>query len=648
MLDLRTLRQTLGGEISSGSLRCPGPGHSAADRSLSVKLDNEAPEGFLVHSFAGDDPIICRDYVRTKAGLPAFKPNGGNGRRRATDDAIERALMEAVQGGAATSKPKGRLVATFGYVDENAQLLYQVLKYDPKNFRQRRPDGNGGWTWSLGDVRRVLYRWPELLQYPDATVFVCEGEKDADRVASLGHCATCVAAGTWTEDCVKALAGRDCIVLQDNDGPGHKKALAAAQALHGTAKSIRIVLLPGLPEKGDVSDWLDADPRRSKELVDICFGVPVWAPESDANGIKDAAEETAKDDGDAEEQEQTEQRVIQSSAEFIRSYIPPDYLIEGLLQRQFFYSLTGKTGAGKTAIALLFAALVALGRDMDGRQFERGRVLYLAGENPVDAQQRWIAMSQQMDFDGYAIDVHFIPGVFKVSKMESRIAEEVKRLDGVSLVVIDTTAAYFEGDDENSNVQAGEYARMQRRLIKSLLGGPTILALCHPVKNATEDNLLPRGGGSYLNETDGNLTVWNNDGVVELHWQGKFRGGDFAPISFQMRKVTHELLKDSKGRLISTVVAGHLSETGEKELRKVTVNNEDAVLRIVAQNKGVSYADIATLAGWINKDNRPNKAASFRYVKSLIKDKLVKKGRNGLLELTEAGKKAFKDAEGDE
>jgi hypothetical protein len=146
MLDLRTLRQTLGGEISSGSLRCPGPGHSAADRSLSVKLDNEAPEGFLVHSFAGDDPIICRDYVRTKAGLPAFKPNGGNGRRRATDDAIERALMEAVQGGAATSKPKGRLVATFGYVDENAQLLYQVLKYDPKNFRQRRPDGNGGWT----------------------------------------------------------------------------------------------------------------------------------------------------------------------------------------------------------------------------------------------------------------------------------------------------------------------------------------------------------------------------------------------------------------------------------------------------------------------------------------------------------------------
>ena len=233
---------------------------------------------------------------------------------------------------------------------------------------------------------------------------------------------------------------------------------------------------------------------------------------------------------------------ILSSAEFVLGYVPPDYLIEGLLQRQFFYSFTGKTGAGKTAIALLFAALVALGRVMDGRQFERGRVLYLAGENPVDVQQRRIAMSEQTDFDANTIDVHFIPGVFKVSEMAGCIAEEVQKLGGVSLVVIDTSAAYYEGDDENNNVQAGNYARMQRALIMALPGGPTILALCHPVKNAADDNLLPRGGGSYLNETDGNLTALNNDGVVELHWQGKFRGADFAPISFQLRKVTHDRL----------------------------------------------------------------------------------------------------------
>jgi hypothetical protein len=97
MLDLRTLRAALGGEITGGCLLCPGPGHSAADRSLSVKLDSTAPDGFLVHSFAGDDAIVCRDHVRSKAGLPAFKPNGNGKHHRASDDAIERALMAAVQ-----------------------------------------------------------------------------------------------------------------------------------------------------------------------------------------------------------------------------------------------------------------------------------------------------------------------------------------------------------------------------------------------------------------------------------------------------------------------------------------------------------------------------------------------------------------------
>jgi hypothetical protein len=154
-------------------------------------------------------------------------------------------------------------------------------------------------------------------------------------------------------------------------------------------------------------------------------------------------------------------------------------------------------------------------------------------------------MAQQLDFDSDTIPVHFIRGVFKVSEMRACIAEQVEKLGGVSLIVIDTSAAYYEGDDENSNVQAGNYARMQRGLI-DLPGGPTVLALCHPVKNANDDNLLPRGGGAYLNETDGNLTAKNDDSVVEVHWQGKFRGADFAPLSFRLRKVTHERLKDSK------------------------------------------------------------------------------------------------------
>jgi hypothetical protein len=263
--DLQTLARLLGGVVNGDQVLAPGPGHSAADKSLSIKIDANAPDGFVVHSFSADDPITCRDHVREKLKLPAFKPNGK--RQQLADDLITKAVMAAAIGQSYSNKTKGRIVATYSYNDADGKLLYQVLRYDPKGFRQRRPDGNGDWIWKLDD-RRVLYRWPDLLKFSDATVFITEGEKDADRVTELELCATTVAAGTWTEDCIKALTSRDVVILEDNDDAGREKALAAAQALHGTANTIRIVSLPDLPDKGDVSDWLDADPRRAKKFVE--------------------------------------------------------------------------------------------------------------------------------------------------------------------------------------------------------------------------------------------------------------------------------------------------------------------------------------------------------------------------------------------
>jgi hypothetical protein len=74
-LTLQSLARALGGVVSNGQVLAPGPGHSLIDKSLSVKLDPAAPDGFVVHSFAHDDPIECRDYVREKCGLPAFGSN---------------------------------------------------------------------------------------------------------------------------------------------------------------------------------------------------------------------------------------------------------------------------------------------------------------------------------------------------------------------------------------------------------------------------------------------------------------------------------------------------------------------------------------------------------------------------------------------
>ena len=153
-----------------------------------------------------------------------------------------------------------------------------MCRYEPKRFGHRQPDGHGGWIYK-GTHRRVLYRWPELLRYPHATALVTEGEKDADNVAALGICPTTVASGKWTDDCVKALAGRDCWILEDNDDTGRKKALEAAKLRHPGANSVKIIRLPGLAEGEDISDWLDAGHTR-QDLEGVCYSTPDWEPES--------------------------------------------------------------------------------------------------------------------------------------------------------------------------------------------------------------------------------------------------------------------------------------------------------------------------------------------------------------------------------
>jgi hypothetical protein len=343
-MNLQYVAQALGGEVKSGQVSAPGPGHSPADRSLSVKIDAGAPDGFVVHSFANDDPITCKDHVRTKLGLPSFKTNGGSHQVQRSEDAIAKALAAAVN--ATPAKPNGAVVAAYDYTDDKGNLLYQVLRYEPKDFRQRRPDGNSGWSWKIDD-RRVPYGLPNLLKYPEGTVFVCEGEKDADRVAMLGLCSTTVASGKWTDECVNALAGRDIILLEDNDDAGRKKAIDAAELLRDKAKTIRIVSPPGLADGGDVSDWLDNN--SSEKLVDVCFDVPIWEPaESKAEPETEAGlgEWDAGNDG----------------------AIPPPrgWLLANTFCRTFLSVLLAPGGAGKTALRYLQVLSIATGRPLSG------------------------------------------------------------------------------------------------------------------------------------------------------------------------------------------------------------------------------------------------------------------------------------------
>jgi 5S rRNA maturation endonuclease (ribonuclease M5) len=218
----------------------------------------------------------------------------------------------------------GKVVASYPYPDYEGKDIYYIDRDDSKNF----------WLRPAGVKVRRLFRLDEFKDWPDATLFVCEGEKDAVRLKFLNLLSTTVAFGSWTDVDVKYVAGRDVIILEDADKAGVKRARDAAQALRGVAKTIRIVRLPGHEHTADkhgkdVSDWLNEDPSRTVDvLVNACFDVPVW---NSADQIDDEPNKT----------------LLVSSAEFVANFTPPDYLIDGLLQRRFFYSLTGRPGPAR-------------------------------------------------------------------------------------------------------------------------------------------------------------------------------------------------------------------------------------------------------------------------------------------------------------
>ena len=192
---------------------------------------------------------------------------------------------------AAPGKP--RIVATYDYTDPTGKLVFQVVRYSPKNFRQRRPDPDrpGEFVWNMAGVERVLYRLPEVIEAVAAgdTVFIAEGERDCDALAERGLVATCNSggAGKWEANYTATLKGAEKVVIvADKDAPGRKHAAAIALALAGNAKAVEVVELPdwnGKPVK-DPADFFEA----GAGLLDFLEAIKQAAPVDAGDWIETA------------------------------------------------------------------------------------------------------------------------------------------------------------------------------------------------------------------------------------------------------------------------------------------------------------------------------------------------------------------------
>ncbi|HEY3351174.1 MAG TPA: AAA family ATPase [Thermoanaerobaculia bacterium] len=371
------------------------------------------------------------------------------------------------------------VVARYPYRDEKGDLVYEVVRLDPKGFRQRKPDGRGGWTWSTHGARQVLYRLPELLAAPERRVFIVEGEKDADRLAGLGFIGTTNAggAGKWMTAHSESLRGRHVLILPDNDAPGERHARTVAGALQGIAASVRILKLPALPPKGDVSDWLQAG-GTPEELKRLAREATEWTPEQEVvTAHTFGARTVALSDVQAEE---------------------VSWLWDGRIPLGKLTLLDGDPGLGKSTLALEVAARLTRGERLPGGGLaEVSSVLILSAEDGLGDTIR-------PRLEAAGADVSRVFAIQGVSDSEGEEEfpclrhvteiEEAIRAHAARLLIVDPLMAYLGGEtnswhDQDVRRALAPVAAMAERT------GAAVLIIRHLTKGGGS-NAIYRGGGS--------------------------------------------------------------------------------------------------------------------------------------------------------
>lgn len=327
---------------------------------------------------------------------------------------------------------------------------------------------------------------------------------------------------------------------------------------------------------------------------------------------------------------------------FLADFKPIESIVDGLpTPRGGLVAVTGPTGAGKTTLAALLEVAFVEGLRFAGREVTAGAVLVLAGENSDDYAMHLMATLQDTGIaPGKRLLV--IRGTFDVLGTVDHI-EQVVGMAGIEdlvAVVVDTSAAYYMADDENDNVAMRRHASVLRELT-TLPGNPCVFALCHPIKNPTKDNLLPRGGGSFLAEVDANLTVWKDEasGVVTLFWAGKIRGPSFEPVRFELVPVELAGKLDCRGKPIWSTVARHMPDELAEQLQAKEAEDEDVLMVALQRNPGASLRTLAMKCGWTTGTMKPMVGRAERRMRALEKHGLVNQDRRGKWALSSKGQK---------
>jgi putative DNA primase/helicase len=367
-------------------------------------------------------------------------------------------------------------VQVYDYTNLEGKLLHQTVRFAPKGFRQRRPNGNGGWEWSLKGVDTVLYRLPEVAKAikDGRPIFVFEGEKDADKAREeLGVTSTTnpMGAGKWQESYTHTLRGAEVVLVPDNDEAGRKHAEQVAAQLAPVAASVKLVELPGVGPGGDLCDWRAAGGSK-EELLKL-----VSAAEAKSDPVDDFLSK----------------RLSDYEPEHVR------FLWAGRIPYGKITIIDGDPGDGKSVLTVYIAACVTQGRDFpDDAPCEAGGVVMISGEDGLADTIR-----PRIDAAGgdaaKVLPLAFLPDEqggerpFSILDDLPILERAIKRV-GASLVVIDPLMAFLP---EKVSAHKDQDIRRALSPLAALAErtGVAVVVVRH-LNKAVGSNPLYRGGGS--------------------------------------------------------------------------------------------------------------------------------------------------------
>lgn len=402
------------------------------------------------------------------------------------------------------------------YCDETGAELFRVRRYEQpgrkKTFRQGHYSG-GQWVSNLKGVRRVLYHLPEVVAAQQ--VIPVEGERDVDNLRAQGFVATTApcGAGKWEQSFTDSLAGKDIAILPDNDDPGRKHAETVAHELLKAGCRVRIVTLPGLPEKGDVSDWIEAGGTR-EELIRLI----------EATEPMQAGAEPSK----PSPRDKLSALIV--NKEYVSMIGKEAWAFENLIIISQIVVIVAKSGGGKSTVSFYFIAPYLI-------EHRGMTVYYFDCDSPASDHARMLAKVEEVGPKFQWINpLTHGKGPEVLIDILKEFVECGERLDDC-IFFLDTLKKFIDMLDKKS---VKPFFSLMRQLTAL---GATIVLLGHANKHRDiSGNLVFEGVGDVASDTDALIffeRISSPDGgmdittVVDPDKGAKVRGL-YQPISFHM------------------------------------------------------------------------------------------------------------------